>query len=97
MFEKKYYFLAGLPRAGNTVLSSILNQNSREQVSANSFVSRIFPYILDKADNMGFAIKSGMEFEFSVFKETPEQLLAKNFKNLTPLSEGNFGNSKIIL
>ena len=41
MFEKKYYFLAGLPRAGNTVLSSILNQNSRVQVSANSFDSTI--------------------------------------------------------
>ena len=25
--DKKYYFLAGLPRSGNTVLSSILNQN----------------------------------------------------------------------
>jgi sulfotransferase len=25
--EKKYYFLAGLPRSGNTLLSSILNQN----------------------------------------------------------------------
>jgi glutamine synthetase len=53
----------------------------------------LFQKILDKADNMGFAIKSGMEFEFSVFKETSEQLRAKNFKNLTPLSEGNFGYS----
>ena len=54
MFEKKYYFLAGLPRAGNTVLSSILNQNSRVQVSANSFVSTIFAYILDQADNLAY-------------------------------------------
>lgn len=28
MIEKKYYFLAGLPRSGSTVLASILNQNS---------------------------------------------------------------------
>ena len=35
---KKYYFLAGLPRSGNTLLSSILNQNPDIMVSANSFL-----------------------------------------------------------
>ena len=25
--NKKYYFMAGLPRAGSTLLSSLLNQN----------------------------------------------------------------------
>jgi len=35
---KKYYFLAGLPRSGNTLLSSILNQNPEILVSANSFL-----------------------------------------------------------
>jgi hypothetical protein len=38
MNEKKYYFLAGLPRSGNTLLSSILNQNPEISVSANSCV-----------------------------------------------------------
>ena len=28
-FERKYYFMAGLPRSGSTLLSSILNQNPR--------------------------------------------------------------------
>lgn len=35
---KKYYFLSGLPRSGNTLLSSILNQNKRICVSPNSVV-----------------------------------------------------------
>lgn len=38
---KKYYFLSGLPRSGNTILSSILNQNPQISVSANSPVSEI--------------------------------------------------------
>ena len=42
--NKKYFFLAGLPRTGNTLLSSILNQNPDLAVSANSFVSEIFHY-----------------------------------------------------
>lgn len=34
----QYYFLAGLPRSGNTLLSTILNQNPNIKVSANSFL-----------------------------------------------------------
>ena len=36
---KKYFFLAGLPRSGNTLLSSILNQNPEIMVSANGFLA----------------------------------------------------------
>ena len=39
--EKKYYFLAGLPRSGNTVLSSILNQNDKIYSSPLSPISDI--------------------------------------------------------
>jgi len=35
---KQYYFLIGIPRTGNTLLSSILNQNPDLKVSANSFL-----------------------------------------------------------
>lgn len=38
---KQYYFLVGLPRSGNTLLSSILNQNPRISVTANSIVPDI--------------------------------------------------------
>lgn len=38
---KQYYFLVGLPRSGNTLLSSILNQNPKISVTANSIVPDI--------------------------------------------------------
>ena len=34
--DKQYFFLNGVPRAGNTLLATILNQNPDMQVSANS-------------------------------------------------------------
>ena len=36
---KKYFFLGGLPRSGNTLLSTILNQNPDLKVSSNSFLT----------------------------------------------------------
>lgn len=39
---KKYYFLVGLPRSGNTLLASLLNQNPKISVTANSIVPDIF-------------------------------------------------------
>ena len=39
--HKKFYFLAGMPRAGNTLFASILNQNSIINVSSNSLLSSI--------------------------------------------------------
>jgi len=54
MFDKKYYFLSGLPRCGNTLLSSILGQNPKIKVSPNSFLATIFCQILDQDDNMAF-------------------------------------------
>lgn len=38
---KKYYFLVSLPRSGNTLLGSILNQNKKISVTANSIVPEI--------------------------------------------------------
>lgn len=38
MSNKKYFFMSGLPRSGNTLISSILNQNPKIKVSPNSIV-----------------------------------------------------------
>jgi len=38
---KKIYYLCGLPRAGNTLFGSVLNQNPKIQVSSNSLVSEV--------------------------------------------------------
>ena len=46
-----------------------------------------------KARAMGFAVKCSSEYEFFIFKETPESVRAKGYSNLTPLSPGMFGYS----
>jgi hypothetical protein len=38
---KQYYFLVSLPRSGNTVISSLLNQNPRISATANSILPDI--------------------------------------------------------
>src|SRR6267378_2873201 len=47
----------------------------------------------EKARSMGFTVKCASEYEFFLFKETPESLRAKGYSNLTPLSPGMFGYS----
>lgn len=49
--------------------------------------------VLAKAADMGFTATFGSEFEFWVFKETPESLHQKGFRGLQPLSPGMFGYS----
>tara|TARA_R110000787_G_scaffold246993_1_gene352686 strand:+ start:547 stop:1326 length:780 start_codon:yes stop_codon:yes gene_type:complete len=39
---KNFFFLCGLPRAGNTLLASLMNQNPDVAVTANSMVADIF-------------------------------------------------------
>jgi glutamine synthetase len=45
------------------------------------------------ARRMGFSVKCASEYEFFLFKETPESVRAKGYANLTPLSPGMFGYS----
>ncbi len=49
--------------------------------------------VIERAEAMGFAPKTSFEFEFFCFRETPESIRAKGFRNLTPLSPGMFGYS----
>ncbi|MDB4941851.1 MAG: glutamine synthetase family protein [Labilithrix sp.] len=49
--------------------------------------------VLARAEDQGFTASFGSEFEFWVFKETPETLHEKGFRNLKPLSPGMFGYS----
>ena len=48
MKNKKIYFISGFPRAGNTVLASILNQNPKIKASAHS----ILPDVLFQLDKL---------------------------------------------
>ena len=40
--QQKYYFLTGFPRSGNTLLSTILNQNKDIATSGHSYATQIF-------------------------------------------------------
>lgn len=67
---KEIFFLSGMPRAGNTLLGSLLNQNKEISVTANS----IIPEILYKL----FLIK-----ETDIFKNFPDhQSLNNVFNNI---------------
>lgn len=48
---------------------------------------------VDHAARMGYHAVGSMEFEFSVVQETFDSLHEKQFRNLTPLTPGNFGYS----
>ncbi len=49
--------------------------------------------VIDRADAMGYKVLAGFEFEFFVFKETPDSVREKNYRNLKPIQPGFFGYS----
>ena len=49
--------------------------------------------LMNLAADMGFGIKLALEYEFFVFDETPHSLREKHYRQLKPLSPGNFGYS----
>jgi glutamine synthetase len=51
--------------------------------------------VLDRAAAAGFDAYAGFEYEFFVFKETPESIREKNYRDLTPMAPGWFGYSVI--
>ena len=52
--KKKFYFLCGLPRCGNTIFASLLNQNKNICVTANSIIPTIFNNIKPIYNNKEF-------------------------------------------
>ena len=49
--------------------------------------------MIDRASSAGFASRMAFEYEFFVFKETPASAAAKHYRDLDPLTPGNFGYS----
>ena len=58
MNQKKYFYLAGIPRTGSTVLGEILNQNENIHVSPASPLSEIVSEILSKWRNNAVTIRA---------------------------------------
>ena len=54
---------------------------------------QVLQRVEQKARSMGFSVKCSSEYEFFMFKETPESVRAKGYANLTALSPGMFGYS----
>ncbi|MEO8019914.1 MAG: glutamine synthetase [Pseudomonadota bacterium] len=49
--------------------------------------------VLKKADDLGYKVNAATEFEFFMFKETPESVREKGFRALTTMTPGFFGYS----
>ncbi len=49
--------------------------------------------VLELAAEMGFSARLAFEYEFFIFNETAHSVREKNYRNLNPLSPGNFGYS----
>lgn len=70
---KEYFYISGLPRSGNTLLSTILNQNQNIHSTGHSFVPDLF-----------FAIKNA-EYNSDRFKSYPcHNNLNNVYKNIIP-------------
>jgi hypothetical protein len=63
---KKYYFLCSLPRAGNTLLGSILNQSKNIRLTANTIIADVL-YQLSLLKN------------YQIYKNFPDE---KSFNNI---------------
>lgn len=51
--------------------------------------------VLNQAEAQGFGAKMAFEYEFFIFKETPQSAADKGYRDLVPLTPGNFGYSAL--
>lgn len=51
--------------------------------------------VLEEADDMGYTVKAGFEFEFFLFEETPHSVREKNYRDMKPIQPGFFGYSVV--
>ena len=49
--------------------------------------------VLQRLEAQGLKVRAGFEYEFFVFDETAHTVRAKGYRNLTPITPGNFGYS----
>lgn len=73
-FEKRYFFIAGLPRSGSTLLSTILSQNPEIY---SSITSPVLPLFRSAYDVLGIK----REYETLVPDNTKERVLCGIFDN----------------
>ncbi|HEY1339212.1 MAG TPA: glutamine synthetase family protein, partial [Bryobacteraceae bacterium] len=54
---------------------------------------QVLQRVVERARDSGYAVRLAAEYEFWLFRETPQTLREKAFRNLSPLSPGMFGYS----
>lgn len=54
MKEKNIYFLCGMPRAGNTLLGSLINQNSKLNITANTVLCDVLYQLILLKEELNF-------------------------------------------
>lgn len=93
MVDKKYYFMAGLPRSGSTLLASILNQNPDIYVSAQSPLPNMLGAAYNQYQSKENLDSSRFDDIYNVvdniiplfYEKHPEnQIIDKNFSWLEP-------------
>jgi len=72
--SKQYFFLAGLPRSGNTVLSSILNQNPDIYSSPPSPLSEYMGLV-------SFSSNNNQAAKINMYPERSDKLISKMIEN----------------
>ncbi len=89
---KKLYYLCGLPRSGNTLLSTILNQNKNIAVTPNSIVTEIYKnlYFLKK-NNMTF-LNFPDEQSFDNVLKSIHKMYYKDWKQDVIIDRGMWGS-----
>ena len=51
--------------------------------------------VIARAESLGFAPRAALEYEFFLFKETPESVRQKGYRDLEPLTPGMYGYSML--
>lgn len=82
-------FLPWEPNTAAFILDFVNKDGSPNAASPRQLLQKIS----DRAEAMGYLPKFSAEFEYFIFRETPESLREKGFSNLTPLTPGMFGYS----
>lgn len=65
------------------------------ETAASVCPRNVLSKVLERAHSLGFKVNAAFEYEFFMFKETPESVRSKHYQNLTPLTPGDFGYSVI--
>ncbi|KAI0636715.1 glutamine synthetase/guanido kinase [Trametes polyzona] len=72
-------------------LVSFLDPDTKEPICADP--RGVLRKVVERAQTKGWSCVAGCEYEYFQFKETPESLAKKNFKDLQPLTPGMHGYS----